>query len=128
MLVFRTTPDLSWSLLVKEFIDRVGALLGLLVTSAADGDHRHWYQTCLAGRSSFRQKRSGKNGRPFVMYKFRSMYSDAAMRQAELAAFNQMSGPVFKIDKDPGSFRSDGFCVGRVGTNFRSCSTCLKAK
>ncbi len=35
------------------------------------------------------------------MYKFRSMYIDAAARQAELAARNQMSGPVFKIDNDP---------------------------
>ena len=49
----------------------------------------------------FRQKRAGKNGRPFTMYKFRSMDTDAEMRQAELAAYNQMEGPVFKIDKDP---------------------------
>jgi lipopolysaccharide/colanic/teichoic acid biosynthesis glycosyltransferase len=35
------------------------------------------------------------------MYKFRSMQTNAEMRQSELVAFNQMSGPVFKIDKDP---------------------------
>jgi len=35
------------------------------------------------------------------MYKFRSMHTNAEMRQAELVAFNQMEGPVFKIDKDP---------------------------
>jgi lipopolysaccharide/colanic/teichoic acid biosynthesis glycosyltransferase len=35
------------------------------------------------------------------MYKFRTMATDAEMRRSELAAFNQMSGPVFKIDKDP---------------------------
>ena len=35
------------------------------------------------------------------MYKFRSMSNDAEMRRAELEAFNQMSGPVFKVENDP---------------------------
>jgi len=35
------------------------------------------------------------------MYKFRSMRSGAEMEREELKAFNQMSGPVFKIEKDP---------------------------
>lgn len=35
------------------------------------------------------------------MYKFRSMVNDAEMRRAELEPFNQMSGPVFKVDDDP---------------------------
>ena len=35
------------------------------------------------------------------MYKFRSMFSDAEQRKAELESMNQMSGSVFKIDKDP---------------------------
>ncbi len=49
----------------------------------------------------FRQQRGGKKREPFVMYKFRSMNSDAEMRRKELEPFNQMSGPVFKIEKDP---------------------------
>ncbi|HSI10846.1 MAG TPA: sugar transferase [Chthoniobacter sp.] len=101
MLVFRTTPDLSWALTIKGFIDRTGALIGLLLTS--------WLFVIIAlgirltspGPIFFRQQRAGKNGRPFTMFKFRSMQSDAEMRQAELAAYNQMQGPVFKIDKDP---------------------------
>ena len=35
------------------------------------------------------------------MYKFRSMIDDAEMRRAELEPFNQMSGPVFKVESDP---------------------------
>jgi Sugar transferases involved in lipopolysaccharide synthesis len=35
------------------------------------------------------------------MYKFRSMKSGAEMEREELKVFNQMSGPVFKIEKDP---------------------------
>jgi lipopolysaccharide/colanic/teichoic acid biosynthesis glycosyltransferase len=35
------------------------------------------------------------------MYKFRSMSNDAEMRRAELEPFNQMNGPVFKVEDDP---------------------------
>jgi lipopolysaccharide/colanic/teichoic acid biosynthesis glycosyltransferase len=49
----------------------------------------------------FRQKRAGRFAKPFVMLKFRSMTSDAEMRKAELESFNQMSGPVFKLENDP---------------------------
>ena len=49
----------------------------------------------------FRQQRSGLNGRPFMMLKFRSMTTDAEQRQHELAAFNEMEGPVFKVSRDP---------------------------
>jgi lipopolysaccharide/colanic/teichoic acid biosynthesis glycosyltransferase len=35
------------------------------------------------------------------MLKFRSMRNDAEMRRAELEPFNQMSGPVFKVEDDP---------------------------
>ena len=43
----------------------------------------------------------GKNGVPFVGYKFRSMYQDADQRKAALMAKNEMSGPVFKMKNDP---------------------------
>ncbi len=101
MLVFRTTPDVSWNLLIKSLIDRTGALLGLLLLSWVFAIAAIGIRLTSPGPIIFRQKRAGKNGKPFTMYKFRSMHSDAEMRQAELVAFNQMEGPVFKIDKDP---------------------------
>jgi exopolysaccharide biosynthesis polyprenyl glycosylphosphotransferase len=101
VIVFRTTPDLSWSLMIKSLLDRVGALVLIILTS--------WMMLLVAlairltspGPIIFRQQRAGKNGRPFTMYKFRSMQTDAEMLQSELIAFNQMSGPVFKIAEDP---------------------------
>jgi len=49
----------------------------------------------------FRQKRAGLNGQPFTMYKFRSMVTNAEQLKQELAALNEMSGPVFKVSHDP---------------------------
>lgn len=49
----------------------------------------------------FRQQRAGLGGRPFVFYKFRSMYVDAEARRAGLESSNEQSGPIFKIEHDP---------------------------
>ena len=57
----------------------------------------------------FKQKRVGKDGKEFNMYKFRSMCVDAEDRLAELRELNEKTGPVFKIAADPRITR-----VGRV--------------
>ena len=49
----------------------------------------------------FAQKRVGRNGRIFKMYKFRSMYIDAEERKKELMAQNEMNGLMFKMEDDP---------------------------
>lgn len=49
----------------------------------------------------FSQTRVGKNGKPFKMYKFRSMCVDAEDRLEELLSMNEKTGPVFKIARDP---------------------------
>jgi len=45
--------------------------------------------------------REGKDGKPFKMYKFRSMYRDAESKLQELLAQNEQTGPAFKIKDDP---------------------------
>lgn len=66
------------------------------------------------GSPFYKQVRIGRHGKPFLMYKFRSMYVDADKRKAELMAKNEMDGPVFKMKNDPR--------VTRVGRIIRKCS------
>jgi lipopolysaccharide/colanic/teichoic acid biosynthesis glycosyltransferase len=54
-----------------------------------------------SGPVMFRQQRSGLNGAPFCIFKFRTMTSNAEQLKHELQAMNEMSGPVFKLTKDP---------------------------
>jgi len=101
MLVFRTTPDISWALLVKGLLDRTIAALGLLLLSPLLLAIAAAIKLTSPGPAIFTQKRAGRHGRPFTMYKFRSMNTNAEMQRAELIAYNVMSGPVFKVESDP---------------------------
>jgi hypothetical protein len=101
MLVFRSTPEVSWALLLKGVIDRVSALVALVIMAIPMGIIALVIRITSPGPIIFRQHRAGRYGKPFVMHKFRSMANDAEMRRAELEPFNQMQGPVFKVESDP---------------------------
>ena len=49
----------------------------------------------------YRSYRPGIGGEPFACLKFRTMYSDADQRQADLESLNEASGALFKIRQDP---------------------------
>jgi len=56
---------------------------------------------CDGGPIFYRQRRIGRDKRPFDMLKFRSMRPDAEKIQLELMAHNEADGPVFKMKNDP---------------------------
>ncbi len=102
MLVFHSGPQLaSWAGLVKQFIDVMGALLLLVFALPLFFLAAILIKLTSPGPVFFRQKRAGLNGKPFMMYKFRSMVSNAEQLKQELASLNEMSGPVFKVTNDP---------------------------
>ncbi|WP_129706814.1 sugar transferase [Priestia megaterium] len=86
----------------KRCIDILGSLAGLLVLLIV------FIIISLLikiedpkGSIFFSQKRVGKNGKEFNMYKFRSMVSDAEARLAELLQQNEATGAMFKMKNDP---------------------------
>jgi exopolysaccharide biosynthesis polyprenyl glycosylphosphotransferase len=101
MLVFRTTPELSWALLVKNGIDRSLAALGLIVLSPLLVIIALAVKATSPGPVIFWQRRAGIHGRPFTMLKFRTMLIDAENHHSGLLGRNEMRGPVFKIERDP---------------------------
>ena len=101
LLVFHSAPAASLQGLAKQAIDFAGALAMLVLLSPVFLLCALAVKLNSPGPVLFQQKRSGINGRPFTMYKFRSMATNAEQRKHELAAMNEMSGPVFKVANDP---------------------------
>ncbi len=101
ILTLRSTPADPIALFLKRALDVTASGLGLLVLSPVLAAAALAVKLSSPGPVFFAQTRVGLSGRQFKMLKFRSMYSDAEQRQAELLAQNEMSGPVFKMTNDP---------------------------
>ncbi len=101
MLVFRSTPEDSWQKVAKQAIDVFGAMSFLIATAIPFMIIALAVKLTSPGPVLFRQRRSGLNGKPFTMLKFRSMVTNAEQRKAELEVLNEMDGPVFKVTNDP---------------------------
>lgn len=84
-------------LILKTLMDRIGALVALLLLSPVllAVAVAVWWED--RGQITFRQVRVGLQGQTFPMFKFRSMVPDAEARLPELLAANEAEGPLFKI-------------------------------
>lgn len=101
LLIYRTTPAISWALVAKRLMDIVGSTLLLIGLSPLLVMVAILIRLTSTGPIIFSQNRSGLHGRSFRMYKFRSMVTNAEQARAELEDRNVMSGPVFKVQNDP---------------------------
>lgn len=88
-------------LAIKRVFDLAGSMVGMVLLAVATVIVGPLIKLESPGPIFFKQKRVGKNGRYFYLYKFRSMYVDAEERKSELMAQNEMSGLMFKMDNDP---------------------------
>ncbi len=94
--------DLSIALLVLLLLGPLVAAICLLITAEDRGS------------PFFMQTRIGEDGKPFRMWKFRSMFKDAEARRAELLNQSERDATCFKMKKDPR--------VTRVGSWIRRLS------
>jgi exopolysaccharide biosynthesis polyprenyl glycosylphosphotransferase len=101
VLKYATTPQSQSNLLIKRAIDIIGALIGMGITFVVSIFLVPIILIDSKGPVIFKQTRIGKNGRPFILYKFRSMCSEAEHLKGALLGENQMRGAMFKIEKDP---------------------------
>lgn len=88
--VLRRTQDIVFSLLALILLAPLALLISLAIVLDSPGDG-----------AIFRQRRVGRGGKLFWLYKFRTMCPDAEEQLNELLSQNQMDGPVFKIKGDP---------------------------
>jgi lipopolysaccharide/colanic/teichoic acid biosynthesis glycosyltransferase len=92
------TPMPAW----KRALDVVGAAFGLVVLSPLLGAAAVAIKlTDPSGPVIFTQKRSGLGGKPFTIFKFRTMCVDAERKQAALRAQSEQDGPAVKLNRDP---------------------------
>ena len=100
-LTFRSTSFNATGLLYKRVLDFVGGLIGTLIFLVMYPVVALAIKIDSPGSVIFKQKRVGKHGRVFLLYKFRTMYADAEERLKELTGKNEMNGFMFKLEDDP---------------------------
>jgi exopolysaccharide biosynthesis polyprenyl glycosylphosphotransferase len=87
--------------LVKTCVDRIGALLLLVLLTPVLAATAVLVKLDSPGPVLFRQPRAGRGGRPFRIVKFRTMRVDAEELLAELRRRTGQDGAFFKLDDDP---------------------------
>lgn len=98
---FETSPKRADALAIKYGLDPLLAGVLLILTAPLLLAIGLAILATMGGPIIFVQERTGWNGRPFRMFKFRTMRPGAETERDRLADINQMSGPVFKSKDDP---------------------------
>jgi exopolysaccharide biosynthesis polyprenyl glycosylphosphotransferase len=99
---------------IKRSFDLIGAGLGVLLLSPLLAAFAIAIKLDSSGPVLFRQRRMGRHGVPFDMFKFRTMVDGADAQKSALAEQNEADGGLFKIKDDPR--------ITRVGRRLRRCS------
>jgi len=100
--------------IMKRFIDITLATCALVLASPVLLIIAAAIMLDSPGPVFFRQERIGRAGKPFRIFKFRSMTADAWRQRDTVAQLNEVDGPLFKMENDPR--------VTRVGAFIRKTS------
>ncbi len=90
-----------WQIAVKRAMDIVASALAIVVLTPVLLAVALLIKTTSRGSVFYVQERVGRDGKPFRMMKFRSMYRNAHAERNEHAELNIHQGPIFKIRDDP---------------------------
>lgn len=104
MEITRKNAKKNWkySNRIIRYSDLVFALIAIVISSPILLIIAVWIKLeDPKGSIFFKQKRIGKYGKPFLIYKFRSMYHGSEDLLEELKNNNEMNGHMFKIKNDP---------------------------
>jgi len=101
LVTLSTTPTSALALALKRALDVALSSLVLLLALPVLSAVALLIKLTEGGAVFFRQRRCGLHGRPFTLYKFRTMVADAEQRRSDVAHLNEMDGPVFKARNDP---------------------------
>lgn len=85
----------------KRLTDVVGGVLGLGVTAVLAPFIALAIKLDSPGPVIFKQERVGQEGRPFTVYKFRSMQADAEEQLADWPDLDSLPDPAYKPLEDP---------------------------
>lgn len=91
----------GWGRIWKRVVDIVFSALALIVLSPFLLIVALCIKANSKGSILYKSKRIGQNGKPFFVYKFRSMVQNAEVMKQELMQYNERSGPLFKMKNDP---------------------------
>jgi lipopolysaccharide/colanic/teichoic acid biosynthesis glycosyltransferase len=94
---------------VKRLLDILLSALGLVILLPVFIIIAISIKIGSRGPVFFHQRRCGKEGQEFKMYKFRTMVIDAEKLQKQLLEKNIVDGPMFKIEDDPRITGGGGF-------------------
>jgi lipopolysaccharide/colanic/teichoic acid biosynthesis glycosyltransferase len=100
-LVFSPFWNKTFWVSCKRAMDVVGSAILLVLLSPFLLVLAVLVKLTSRGPGFYRWRVVGKDGQPFLSYKFRSMVNNADELKSALAGQNQMTGPVFKLTHDP---------------------------
>jgi exopolysaccharide biosynthesis polyprenyl glycosylphosphotransferase len=101
IIEFRTWDASRSSMFLKRAFDILVAGPALILLLPLMGLIAAVVRLGSGGPALFIQTRAGREGKPFRMYKFRTMVGDAEERLGEVVQLDQLREPMYKVSSDP---------------------------